>query len=487
MLSNTFTMSTQLPGERELENRPSIESKALRINLNEHIYGTFAEIGAGQEVARHFFRVGGASGTIAKTISAYDKNFSDNIYGEEEDGRYVTETRLNKMLDHEMKLLENRIPRSEHPNKMFFTYANTVTTIDFAKKFKGHGWMGIRFQTGPDKEFSKITLHVRFHQSEARFQQESLGIMGTNLIYGAFYKSDQPKKLLKYLYDHIDKDAIEIDTINFSGPNFEGVDNRLMSLQLVKKGMTEAVMFNPDGNNILPARELYKKNILALRGSFRPVTKVNIDMFEKSLEVFLQEQEVNENKTVVIFEITLSNLISQGEIDEKDFMDRAKLLCSLGHIVMISNFKEYYRLVDYLSQYTKKQMALAMGVNSFVDVFDENYYKDISGGILEAFGKMFYNNLKVYLYPMKNDQGDIVTSNNLKLHPRMKDFYKFFKYNGKVVDIYDYELEYMDVFSREILKQIKNNEKGWDQHLPEGISEMIVKNKMFGFDPSVKK
>ena len=267
-------MSTQLPGERELENRPSIESKALRINLNEHIYGTFAEIGAGQEVARHFFRVGGASGTIAKTISAYDKNFSDNIYGEEEDGRYVTETRLNKMLDHEMKLLENRIPRSEHPNKMFFTYANTVTTIDFAKKFKGHGWMGIRFQTGPDKEFSKITLHVRFHQSEARFQQESLGIMGANLIYGAFYKNDQPKKLLKYLYDHIDKDAIEIDTINFSGPNFEGVDNRLMSLQLVKKGMTEAVMFNPDGNNILPARELYKKNILALRGSFRPVTKV---------------------------------------------------------------------------------------------------------------------------------------------------------------------------------------------------------------------
>ena len=480
-------MSTQLPGERELENRPSIESKALRINLNEHIYGTFAEIGAGQEVARHFFRVGGASGTIAKTISAYDKNFSDNIYGEEEDGRYVTETRLNKMLDHEMKLLENRIPRSEHPNKMFFTYANTVTTIDFAKKFKGHGWMGIRFQTGPDKEFSKITLHVRFHQSEARFQQESLGIMGTNLIYGAFYKSDQPKKLLKYLYDHIDKDAIEIDTINFSGPNFEGVDNRLMSLQLVKKGMTEAVMFNPDGNNILPARELYKKNILALRGSFRPVTKVNIDMFEKSLEVFLQEQEVKENKTVVIFEITLSNLISQGEIDEKDFMDRAKLLCSLGHIVMISNFKEYYRLVDYLSQYTKKQMALAMGVNSFVDVFDENYYKDISGGILEAFGKMFYNNLKVYLYPMKNDQGDIVTSNNLKLHPRMKDFYKFFKYNGKVVDIYDYELEYLDVFSREILKQIKNNEKGWDQHLPEGISEMIVKNKMFGFDPCIKK
>ena len=480
-------MSTQLPGERALENRPSIEAKALRINLNEHIYGTFAEIGAGQEVARHFFRVGGASGTIAKTISAYDKNFSDNIYGEDEDGRYVTETRLSKMLNHEMQLLENRIPRSENPNKMFFTYANTVTTIDFAKKFKGHGWMGIRFQTGPDKEFSEITLHVRFHQTEARFQQESVGIMGANLIYGAFYKHSEPKKLLKYLYDHIDKDAIEIDTINFSGPNFEEVDNRLMSLQLVKKGMTEAVMFNPSGNNILPARELYKKNILALRGSFRPVTKVNIDMFEKSLEVFLKEREVDENKTVVIFEITLSNLTSQGEIDEKDFMDRAMLLCSLGHIVMISNFKEYYRLVDYLSQYTKKQMALAMGVNSFVEIFDENYYTDLSGGILEAFGKMFYNNLKVYLYPMKDEKGAIVTSNNLKLHPRMKDFYKFFKYNGKVMDIFDFEPEYLDVFSREILKKIKNNEAGWDEHLPEGISEMIVKKKMFGFNPALKK
>jgi hypothetical protein len=480
-------MSTQLPGERALENRPSIEAKALRINLNEHIYGTFAEIGAGQEVARHFFRVGGASGTIAKTISAYDKNFSDNIYGEDEDGRYVTETRLSKMLNHEMQLLKNRIPRSKNPNKMFFTYANTVTTIDFAKKFKGHGWMGIRFQTGPDKEFSEITLHVRFHQTEARFQQESVGIMGANLIYGAFYKHDEPKKLLKYLYDHIDKDAIEIDTINFSGPNFEGVDNRLMSLQLVKKGMTEAVMFNPNGNNILPARELYKKNILALRGSFRPVTKVNIDMFEKSLEVFLKEREVDENKTVVIFEITLSNLTSQGEIDEKDFMDRAMLLCSLGHIVMISNFKEYYRLVDYLSQYTKKQMALAMGVNSFVEIFDENYYTDLSGGILEAFGKMFYNNLKVYLYPMKDEKGEIVTSNNLKLHPRMKDFYKFFKYNGKVMDIFDFDPEYLDIFSREILKKIKNNEAGWDEHLPEGISEMIVKKKMFGYNPALKK
>ena len=473
-------MPIQLPGEIELENRPSIEAKALRINLNRFIYGTFAEIGAGQEVARHFFRSGGASGTIAKTISAYDKNFSDNIYGEEDDKRYVTEARLNKMLDHEMGLLEDRIPRDENPNKMFFTYANTVTTIDFAKKFKGHGWMGIRFQADPKQDYSEITLHVRFHQTEARLQQEVLGIIGVNLIYGAFYKNNEPKKLLKYLYDHIDHDAIEIDTINFKGPLFKDVDNRLMSLQLVRNEMTDAVMFNPEGNNILPARELYKKNILTLRGSFRPVTKVNIDMFEKAYDAFIQEPEVEEEKTVVIFEITLSNLRAQGEIDEKDFMDRAKLLCSLGHIVMISNFKEYYKLVDYLSQYTKKQLGLSMGVNNFVEIFDEQYYQDLGGGILEAFGKMFYNNLKVYLYPMRDEKGNIINSTNLKLHPRMKDFYKFFKYNGKVVDIFDFDENYLDIFSRKILQQIRDGESEWEEHLPEGISDLIRQNHMFG-------
>jgi hypothetical protein len=473
-------MSEQLPGETELENRPSVEAKALRINLNKYIYGTFAEIGAGQEVARHFFRSGGASGTIAKTISAYDKNFSDNIYGEEDDKRYVTEARLNKMLDHEMQLLEERISREENPNKMFFTYANTVTTIDFAKKFKGHGWMGIRFQVDPKQPYSEITLHVRFHQTEARLQQEVLGLIGVNLVYGAFYKYQEPKKLLRYLYDNIDEDAIEIDTINFKGPLFEEVDNRLMSLQLVRYGMTDAVMFNPEGNNILPARELYKKNILTLRGSFRPVTRVNIDMFEKALDAFIHESEVEEEKTVVIFEITLSNLRAQGKIDEKDFMDRAKLLCSLGHVVMISNFKEYYKLVDYLSQYTKKQMALSMGVNNFVEIFDEQYYQDLGGGILEAFGKMFYNNLKVYLYPMKDDNGTVINSTNLKLHPRMKDFYKFFKYNGKVVDIFDFEEEYLNIFSRKILQQIRDGEPDWEKHLPEGIAELIKKNQMFG-------
>ena len=469
-------------GDREFENIPSIKSKALRINLNENIYGTFSEIGAGQETVRNFFRAGGASGTIAKAMSAYDKDFSDAIYGIEDDRRYVTEERLKKMLVHETNLIEQRISREKHPNKLFFTYANTVATIDFAKKYKGHGWVGIRYQVHPQEDYNEIILHVRFHENDARLQQNTLGILGVNLIYGAYYKYDNPKKLLRYLYDHIDKDQIEIDTINFSGPRFEKVDNRLMSLQLVKNGMTEAVMFAPDGNNVLPAKILYKKNILALRGSFRPVTKVNMDMYKRSMELFLKENRVSEENTEVIFEITLSNLRAEGEIDERDFMDRAKLLCSLGQTVMISNFQEYYKVVEYFSRYTKERMGLAMGVNNLVDIFDEKYYRHLSGGILEAFGKLFFKDLKVYLYPLKDrDSGEITTSENLKVHPRMKELYKFFKYNGKVVDITNYDPTILDIFSREVLQMIAEGKEGWEDMLPEKTTAMIKDQNLFGY------
>ena len=474
-------MASVLKRDHSFENIPSIKAKTLRINLNPDIYGTFAEIGAGQETARHFFRSGGASGTIAKAMSAYDKDFSDAIYGVEKDGRYVSQPRLKTMLDHEMSLMEERISRENHPERLFFSYANTVATIDFSKRYKGHGWIGIRFQLDPkQKQLDEIILHVRFKQNEARLQQETLGILGVNLIYGAFYKYHKPKKILKYLYDHIDKDTVEIDMINFSGPNFKNVDNRLMSLQLIRNNMTDAVMFGPDGNNLLPAAVLYKKNILALRGSFRPVTKVNEDMFNKSYDIFIRDKMVNPEKTIVIFEITLSNLKASGEIDEQDFMDRAKLLCSLGHTVMISKFQEYYKLVEYFNNYTKERIGLTMGVNNLVDIFDEKYYRDLSGGILEAFGKLFFKDLQVYLYPMKNsDTGQIMTSNNVKVHPRMKELYKFFKYNGKVVDIFDYNPETMDIFSRDVLKKITNNESGWEEMLPEGLADIIKEKKLF--------
>ncbi|WP_456440770.1 TonB-dependent receptor [Psychroserpens sp.] len=473
-------MEITLKGDKEFDEIPSLKTKCLRINLNENIYGTFAEIGAGQETVRQFFRAGGGSGTIAKAMSAYDKAFSDAIYGIEDDKRYVTEARLRKMLDHEINLVEERLSREEHPNKMFFTYANTVATIDFAKKYKGHGWVGIKYQVDANQDYNEIVLHLRFKETDARLQQETLGVLGTNLIYGAFYKYNEPKKILRYLYDHLDKDQIEIDTINFAGPVFKDVDNRLMSLQLVKNGMTDAVMFAPDGNNVLPAKVLYKKNILTLRGSFRPVTKVNMDMYKKSYDMFIKENKVDIDKTQVIFEITLSNLRAEGEIDEQDFMDRAKLLCSLGQTVLISNFQEYYKLVEYFSQYTKARMGLAMGVNNLVDIFDEKYYRHLSGGILEAFGKLFFKDLRVYLYPMQNDDNTVTTSENLKVHPRMKELYKFFKYNGKVVDIADYDDTILTIFSRTVLKMIADGNDEWQAMLPEGVGKLIKEKSLFG-------
>ena len=475
-------MEITLKGDAEIKSIPSLKDKALRINLNENIYGTFAEIGAGQETVRHFFRAGGASGTIAKAMSAYDKSFSDSIYGIEDDRRYVTENRLRKILQHEVNLIEQRISRVENPNKLFFSYANTVTTIDFAKRYKGHGWVGLRYQIEPNDSYNEITLHVRFKETDARLQQETLGKLGTNLIYGAFYKHNQPKKLLRYLYDHLSTDQLEIDTINFNGPLFSKVDNRLMSLELVKNGMTDAVMFAPDGNNVLPAGVLYKKNILAFRGSFRPVTLVNVDMYENSYKMFKKENKIDPEKTQVVFEITLSNLrASGGEIDEQDFMDRARLLCSLGQTVLISNFQEYYKLVEYFSLYSKKRMILSMGVNNLIDIFDEKYYRHLSGGILEAFGKLFNKDLKIYLYPMLSEDGNLITSENLKVHPRMKELYKFLKYTGKLVDIQNYKPKILNIFSRKVLKMISSGESGWEPLLPSVVSNMIKDQKLFGY------
>lgn len=455
------------------------KQKALEINLNQEIYGTFSEIGAGQETVRHFFRAGGASGTLAKAMSAYSKEFSDAIYGRERDGRYVTEKRLLKMLDHEINLIDKRLDPSVHAKKRYFSYANTVTTIDFEKKFMGHGWVGIRFQTEPLGKYSEVIIHVRFLQRDATLQQETLGKLGVNLIYGAFYLFDNPRRLIKSLYDYIGKDELEIDMINFSGESFTYVDNRLMSLQLVKNNMTNAVIFGPDGKNVLPEQVLYKKNIFALRGSFRPVTKVNMDMMQSAQEMFVEEGGVDKENMVTLFEITLSNLKASGRINERDFLDRADILCSLGEMVLISNFSEYYKLIDYFSRFTKNQMGLALGVNNLLSVFEEDYYAELSGGIMEAFGKLFAGNLKMYLYPYLGADGMMLNSHNLRVNDNLKDLYKYFKNNDKIVDIESFDERHLNIFSREVLKSICEGEEGWEDCVPEGVAELIKDKNMF--------
>lgn len=462
------------------------KQKALKINLDRNIYGTFAEIGAGQETVRFFYRAGGASGTLAKAMSAYDKDFSDAIYGKEYDGRYVTEDRLNKMLDHEIGLMEERLDKEQHAGKSFFSYANTVTTIDYAKKYKGHGWVGLRFQAAPNEGYNNIVLHVRFKENSAQLQQETLGVLGVNLIYGAYHHTDNPRELVVSLYDTLDKDQLEIDMINFSGPRFRYVDNRLMSLHLLRNEMTEAVMFGPDGYNILPADLLYKKNIFAMRGSFRPVTNVNIDMLHSGLDMFRKDHpQITDENLQVLFEVTLTNLRQEGEIDERDFLNRADILCKLGYNVLISNYQEYYKLVDYFSEYTRNrtQIGLAMGVNNLLAVFKEEYYSDLSGGIMEAFGKLFKRNVKVYLYPyLEKESNELLTAQNLKVSDHLKDLYKFFKLNDKIQDIEDYNPENLKIHSRKILKQINNCETGWEGSLPGDVAAIIKEKGMFGYD-----
>lgn len=458
------------------------KQKALAINLDQNIYGTFAEIGAGQETVRHFFRAGGASQTIAKAMSAYDKDYSNAIYGAEEKNRFVSQPRLKKMLSHEIQLINDRLDNTETPNRKFFSYANTVTTINYHKTFKGHGWVGIMFQHAPNAECSEIIIHIKFKENESSLQQETLGNLGVNLIYGAFNFYDNPRNLIKSLYDDISVDKIEIDMIHFEGPAFPYVDNRLMSLQLVKKGMTDAVVFNSEGKNMLPADILYKKNLFAIRGSFRPVTLVNIDMFENGLKNFLRDTGGTTEDTVILFEITTFNLRATGEIDERDFLDRVDILAKLGYTVLVSNFAEYYKLTEYFSSYNVKKMGIAMGVNNLQMVFDEEYYQHLPGGILEAFGKFFKNNVTVYLYPYKEDHShELLTSKNLKVQDNLKELYKYFIANNKIIDIEDYNPEYSEIYSREILAKIANQEGGWENQLPDGVADMIKERGLFGY------
>ena len=466
---------------------PSPKRKALSINLDSNIYGTFAEIGAGQEVVRHFFRAGGASGTIAKAMSAYDKDFSDAIYGKEDTSQYVCKSRLQKMISHEYKLMEERLDRKNHTTRRFFSFADTVTTINYEKTNKGHGWMGIRYQLNAETAPNDLTLHFNLRDNDTMMQQEAIGLLGLNVIYACYHYYD-PIEMILSLYDNLDKDRLEIDMIDLNGPDFKDVDNRLLSLQLVKYGMTDAVMFGPDGKNLHPSEVLYKKNILALRGSFRPVTKVNLDMLEKGNERFINEPRVDENNVIKLFEITLNNLKAEGDIDEHDFLDRAELLCSLGYTVLISNYQKYFRLIEYFSRYTKARMGLIIGVNSVDDIFNEKYYRDLNGGILEAFGILFTRDLKMYLYPFQETKdAELQTSKNLRVHPRLRPLYDYLIQNNRMVDLTDFNPDYLSIFSREVLQMIKEGKKGWEKMVPAKAKEIIMEKALFGYDESLAK
>ena len=342
------------------------------------------------------------------------------------------------------------------------------------------------FQLDPKEKPSDFIIHIHLHDQDARLQKETVGIIGTNLLHACFNETN-PKEILKRLYDNLEKGQFEVNMVEAIGPIFNNIDNRLLSLTLVKENMTNAVIFTPDGMNQQPADILYKKNILTLRGSFRPVTKVNIDMLERGLKSFEQDKKVEKNNIQILFEITLSNLKADGEVDDQDFLDRADILCSLGYTVMISNYKKYYKLTEYLSQFSKLRMGLILGVDNLLNMFEEKYYRNLNGGIMEAFGIIFTRDIKFYLYPYKpNEESNLIQSNNIPIHPRVKGLYNYLITNGRIKDL-EYNSSILNIFSRNVLKKIKSCETGtWENSVPKGVADFIKKRQLFGISCSIK-
>jgi hypothetical protein len=460
--------------------RLSTEEKALRINLDRSVYGSFNEIGAGQEVAATFFRAGGSSGTIAASRSAYDMKVSDTIYGKCK--RYVCEERLLTMLDMEYNSLVEMLPERKDETR-FFAFANTVEALNFHKTNQGHGWIGLKFQLTPNSEPNECIIHVKMHDSRNFWQQEALGILGVNLIYACFYHHQDPELLLTSLGDRLSRERMEIDMFRLSGPDFSHVDNRLMALKLVRKGMTDATMFDPDGNVLQPSEALYKKNVLVLRGRFRPPTLVNFDMLEKGLAAFKAEEDVEEERVTTLFELTLKDLRAEGEIDEQDFLDRAQLLGMLGQTVMISNYAKYYKLVEYLSSFTKGyRLGVVLGVYSLETIFDTQYYDNLEGGILQAFGNGFGRNVKLFCYPaVKLNEDALYTLDKLDVRPELRGLLQYMIDNNKLGALEVSEPGHLAIYSDKVIQMIKEGEQGWETMVPKVVSDNIIQHKLFGY------
>ncbi len=462
------------------ERRLTTEEKALKINLTPDIYGCFAEIGAGQEVAANFFKAGGSSGTIAYTQSAYDMKVSDSMYGAA--SRYVCEERLVTMLDTEFRTMTSRLPQ-KFTESRFFAFCNTVEALNYHKTNQGQGWVGIRFQESLNATPSDVILHIKMHDNSHKAQQEALGILGVNLIHACFFHLDDLNQFLNNLVHRLPRDRMEIDMLRVSGEAFANVDNRIIALNLVKRGITDATMFDLCGNVLQPVTALYKRNIILMRGRFRPVTKVHIDMIEKGKQQFLAESEVIEENLDVIFELTLKDLTADGKISDKDFVDRAELLGSLGYTVMISNYLKHYKMIDYLASITRgKRMGVIVGIYNLHTIFDDRYYDNLRGGLLEAFGKGFGHNVKLFVYPAHNvETGDLYSLENISLPQKLNGLLQYLKDNNKMEAIEDYDPRLLGIMSDDVLMKIKSGSSIWEEDVPFEVVKAIKYFELFGY------
>lgn len=456
------------------------EQKALRLNLDDQKYGTIAEIGAGQEVASWFFRAGRAAGTVAKSMSAYDMKVSDAIYGHH--ARYVCRERLLAMLQHEYDLLLERLAPTRGDTTCFFAFADTVATCSPTRD-RGEAWLGVRFQHAPHADPSDVLLHVNLLDRVRLHEQEALGILGVNLVYGAYFLRSDPKSLVASLLDDLSSRRVEVDLIRFSGPAFPGVDNRLMSLQLVEQGLTDAVMFTAAGEVVQPSEVLYRKPVLVERGRFRPLTHLTLDILERAHEQFVEAPELKGEEPVVLMEMTLAGLGGEGgTIVHDDYLSRVDTLRAVGKTVLVSKFGRYFRLVEYLARYTQSEIGVAVGIPSVFQIAEERFYDDLPGGALEAAGRLFRKNVRFYVYPVLDPTtGALITVDNIELPPESRPLHAFLRERGSFAAIRRYDPAFLRILADDVLTRLQKGDPSWEASVPAVVAAAIKREGLFGW------
>jgi hypothetical protein len=448
--------------------------KALAVNLDLQRYGVFAEIGAGQETANWFFRVSGSAGTVAKTISAYDMTMSDALYGK--GIRYVSQERLQSMLEYEYDLLDKRLGPQRGKDTTFFSFCNTVRARGYQDSGECHGWLGIRLQLKPETAPCDIVLHIRLLDETNADQMEALGKVGVNLIHAAFNHLDSLNDFVDSLADGLHKGSVEVDMLRFSGEGFRYVDNRLCALQLVQSGLTDAAMFNPKGEIVQAADAIYKRPILLLRGSFDPVLKLHLDMIRQSRAVFSDlmddEQKV---RSLEICEISMNNLLRDGgSVDHEDFIDRADALQALGKTVLISRSAEFHRIATYLSRYTTEPIAIILSIGLLNELFKAKWSADLAGGVLESFGRLFKNRVQLFVYPWHNTKSmELVTAENFKAPENWQYFYRHLMQNDRIRTVGVGDPSLLANTGRKIMKKIESNDDSWRDWVPSEAHSMV--------------
>ncbi len=460
--------------------------KALDINLDSKKYGAFAEIGAGQEVARYFFQAGRASHTIAKTISAYDMVYSDEIYGKEKSGRYVCESRVQKMLEKEFSLLIRRLDSVRGKDSEFFALANTVATSSAGGhkaaahlERESHGWMGFRFQDTPQAEPSEITIHLRMLDRNRLQQQECLGILGVNLMHSSYYRRGSESEFLSYLMDNLKNDQVAIDFIRVSGPAFKNIKMRELNLELVLRGMTTVSLFEPEGSTSYFADRIFNRRLLVQRGSFRPVTNTHLKVLEKGIEHInkLEGNAKSKNDIMSFMELIVpqgfnsQNLTELQDIKSR-FINRMKLINELGYTALVSNCTYYYQLKRFCRRFTAQQIYFVLSATHLEKLFEESFYDHLEGGILEGLGKLLDSDVSVLIYPHKTDLV-CKTAQTIHFDEPLHNVYKFFAHKKQIVDISGCDEIDRFYHSIDAWNAIEAGGAAWKELVPQPVQALV--------------